>query len=299
MPVDKDGNRADMIMDGNSTVNRMNVGRLYEQYINGASRDVAKKIRLDLGIKHKDIHSKTKVENIFYENPTLFNSAYNYLLGYYKIISEKMFTWMNNASDREKIDHMASIIRDHIYLYMPPDIETEYTEIVKNLEKHYPQTYGPVSYIGNSGVRVTTKDPVRIASMYIILLEKTGDDWASVASGKLQHFGILSQLTKQDKYSQPTRMQPVRAIGESEARIFVSYTGPEAMAEIMDRNNTPGTHREIVSNILKAENPTAIKSVIDRTKFPYGGSKPLNIVNHFLLCAGVRFVYQPQNEGKK
>jgi hypothetical protein len=298
MPVDAAGNRADMIMDGNSTVNRMNVGRLYEQYINGASRDVAKKIRQDLGIKQKDIHAKTKVEQIFYDNNALFTSTYNYLMGYYKIISEKMFGWLNDASEEDKIGHLASIVKDNIYLYMPTDIETEYVDIVKNLEKHYPQTYGPVSYIGNSGVRVTTKDPVRIGSMYIILLEKTGDDWASVSSGKLQHFGILSQLTKQDKYAQPTRMQPVRAIGESEARIFVSYVGVEGMAEIMDRNNTPRTHKEIVSNILKAKSSTNIDNVIDRKEFPLGGPKPLNIVNHFLLCAGMRFVYDNQTPGK-
>lgn len=297
MPVDAAGNRADIVMDGNSTVNRMNIGRMYEQYINAASRDVAKKIRLDLGIQHKDIHAKTKVEAIFYENPALFKSAYNYLLGYYKIISEKQFGWMANAPDENKIEHLANIVKDAIYLYMPPEIETEYTDIVKNLEKHYPPTYGPVTYIGNSGRQILTKDPIRIGSMYIILLEKTGDDWASVASGKLQHFGILSQLTKMDKYSQPTRMQPVRAIGESEARIFVSYVGVEGMAEIMDRNNTPNTHKEIVKNILEADQPANMDSVIDRKKFPLGGSKPLNIVNHFLLCSGMRFVYE-NVEGK-
>jgi DNA-directed RNA polymerase beta subunit len=34
MPVDQNGNRADIIMDPNSTVSRMNLGRVYEMYIN-------------------------------------------------------------------------------------------------------------------------------------------------------------------------------------------------------------------------------------------------------------------------
>ena len=212
-------------------------------------------------------------------------------MGYYHITSPRMCKWLSDAPDQAKLEHMTSVVKTNIYLYMPPENEPEFVDIVKQLEIQYPPTYGKVSYIGNSGERVTTVDNVRIGSVYIILLEKTGDDWASVSSGKLQHFGILSQLTKNDKYSQPTRMQPVRAIGESEARIFVSYSGQKAMGEIMDRNNTPSTHKEIVKQILDADKPTDIKSIIDRQKFPLGGSKPLNIVNHTLLCAGMRFVF--------
>lgn len=291
MPIDEAGNRADIVMDGNSTVNRMNVGRLYEQYINAASRDVAKKIRLDLNIPHHDLHTKTKVEAIFHEQRKVFDQAYKYLMGYYHIVSPKMCEWLSNVADEVKIDHMSSIIRTHIYLYMPPENEPELVDIILHLEAQYAPTYGKVSYIGDSGNKVTTMDNVRIGSVYIILLEKTGDDWSSVSSGKLQHFGIISQLTKNDKYSQPTRMQPVRAIGESEARIFVSYCGQKAMAEIMDRNNTPATHREIVKNILEAPVPTNIDRVIDRKKIPLGGSKPINIINHTLMCSGMKFVF--------
>lgn len=298
MPIDEAGNRADIVMDGNSTINRMNIGRLYEQYINSASRDVAKKLSLDLNIKQGDIHTKTKMENIFHENREVFEKAYKYLMGYYHIVSPKMCEWLMDVEDEVKIDHLASVIRTHIYIYLPPENEPEFVDIVKQLELHYQPTYGKVSYIGNSGNTVVTTDNVRIGSVYILLLEKTGDDWASVSSGKLQHFGILAQLTKTDKYSQPTRMQPVRAIGESEARIFVSYCGQEAMAEIMDRNNTPSTHREIVKNILSAEKPTNIPNVIDRKKFPLGGSKPINIVNHTLLCTGIRFVYNSTKVAK-
>ena len=39
MPVDEEGNRADIVMDPNSRVNRMNIGGLTEQYINAASRE--------------------------------------------------------------------------------------------------------------------------------------------------------------------------------------------------------------------------------------------------------------------
>ena len=40
MPRDKAGNVADLIMDPGSTVNRTNLGRLYEQYLGAAARDI-------------------------------------------------------------------------------------------------------------------------------------------------------------------------------------------------------------------------------------------------------------------
>lgn len=292
MPVDEAGNRADIVMDGNSTINRMNVGRLYELYINASRRDVLKHICNRIGITHKSIHAQTQVEEVFYNNKQLFDECYNYLLGFYSIINTKMYEHLGpKASDENKIKHLAYIIKNNIYIYFPPENDKENIDIIKNLEKHYKPTYGKVSYIGNSGERVTTIENIRIGSMYIMLLEKTGDDWSAVSSGKLQIHGIISQLTKSDKYSNPLRLQPVRGLGEAELRVIVAYLEQYAAAEFIDRNNSPVSHQEIVRNILKAEKPSNIDVVIDRKKIPYGGSKPLNMVNHALFCGGIKFAH--------
>ena len=298
MPVDEAGNRADIVMDGFSTVNRMNMGRLYEIYTKAASRDVAKYLREKLNITQNDHHAQVKVEEIFYSNRELFDRCYAYLMGYYSIVSPRMYKWLSTeTNDEEKIEHLAGVARTHVYLYIPLENEVEQTEVIRQLETHYRPTYGPVTYIGNSGNRITTVDPIRIGSMYIMELEKTAEnDLSAVSSGKLQHFGVLAQLTKSDKYSQPTRNQPVKGIGEAEERIICSYAGEYAIAEMMDRNNTPATHKEIVWNILDAPQPTNIESIVDRKKIPFGGSKPLNLVDHALLCAGVQFVFHGDNQ---
>jgi len=300
MPVDEAGNRADIVMDPNSTMSRMNLGRLYEQYINAASRDVAKQVRYRLGLEGKSVDTlpervvRSELERVEKETPDFFNTAWDYLMGYYEIVSPKMYIWFTTGQYKgSRLDHLTAVARDGIYLYIPPESDVEMTDVVKELEQWYRPTYGPVTYVGNSGQRITTKNPVRIGSLYVILLEKTGDDWTAVSSAKLQHYGVLSQVTNADKYSQPSRNQAIRALGEAEVRIYVSYVGPKTTADILDKNANPITHEEGLKTILLSEKPTNITELVDRNKTPMGGSKPLQLVNHIAECGGWRFRYLP------
>lgn len=296
MPIDAAGNRAELVMDGNSTVNRMNTGRLMEHYINAASRDVTKAIRAMLGINKTDREIPRKLRAIELENQPLFNKAWNYLLGYYKIVSPtNMYDWFTTGKTGSyggtAVDHLTSIIRREIHLYMPTDNPPEYKELIAALEEHYPSTYGPVQYVGNSGKTITTLNKARIGSMYILLLEKIADDWTAVSSSKRQHFGVPAQITNSDKFANPQRLQAIRAWGEAEVRIGVSYCGSAIMAHILDCQNNPFTHKNILANILNAEQPTNIDYAVDRTIVPIGGSKPLGLINHIMQCGGLKFAY--------
>ncbi len=287
MPVDEDGNRADIIADPNSTISRMNLGRIYELYINACSRDARKKIRQTLGLSENQRVTKESLKEY---DSTIISDVWEYLKGMYKIISPvRMYEKFALNLDTEQIlEHLVGCINEWIYLYIPPENETENIEVVKQLEEYVQPTYGPVTYIGNSGKKVTTKNKVRIGSMYYILLEKIGDDWTAVSSAKLQNYGVLSQITNADKYSQPTRQQAIRAFGESELRILRSYTGAVATAEIIDRNGNPDTHYSVLESILDAKNPAVIEEAVDRQKVPYGGSKPLKLFKHYAFCGGWR-----------
>ena len=293
MPVDQDGNRADIVMDPNSTISRMNLGRLYEQYINAASRDVHKAVCAMLKCTPFEAEDMALMKIQGGSNADL-QQAYNHLLGYYKITSPHMYEWHTTGKiEEDTAVYMSEIVNRGVTLYVPPDNPVESEDMVLALEANYRPTYGPITYRGNSGRLVTTKDNVRIGSMYVVLLEKIGDDWSAVSSGKLQHFGVLSQLTKVDKYAKPARNQAVRGAGEAEVRIFISYIGELFMAEMMDRNNNPQTHKAIVSNILKAAKPSNIDNLIDRRMHPYGGAKPVQLISHIIECGGARFQYAP------
>ena len=196
-------------------------------------------------------------------------------------------------TERGKIEHLASCFEKGIYLYIPPDYEEEFHKVSQALEKDpiFKPTYGPITYTGNSGIKCTTKYPIRIGSAYMLLLEKIADDGSAVSSGKLQTHGLLAKLSKLDKNAQPIKNQAVRAIGETEGRIIISYVGERATAEIMDRNNNPFSHKQVVYNIISADKPTDIDFLINRDTHPFGKTKPLELVKHIAQCAGYKYSY--------
>lgn len=298
MPVDEHGNRADIIMSAEGTANRTNFGRAFEQYYNSASRDVLRRLRTDLGVGPDVRRSLPFLRQIEKTNPNLIEGAINYLLGYYKILTPLQYNDMvSGVYQKPLIEHLAHVLdasKDGIHLELSSENPPESEQIVHDLEQHYRPLLGPVTYVGNSGRRVTTKNNVRIGSVYILLLEKIADDWTAVSSGKLQHLGVLSQVTNADKNSQPNRNQAIRARGESEIRIFNSYTGPLATAEMLDRDNNPLTHKAINFSILSAEKPTDIPVAVDRDIIPLGSSRPLQLTKHILQTGGIQFNYRHQ-----
>ena len=297
MPVDAAGNRADIVMDAGSTISRMNLGRLYEQYIGAAARDMTKEIRAYLGLEKQSVIKATKaIHQLLQKNPTVLNGIYHRLLGFYHIVSPRQYDFFANRSESDQIEHLADIVHDGVYVYFPTDNEPETDTIVRQLEAYCPPTYGPVTYVGNSGIPVTTQYPVRIGPMYMYLLEKISDDWSSVAYGRLQSLGVLSTLTRSEKFVMPYRSSAPKVMSETEGRILAGYIGREAVGEFIDRNNAPLVNRQIVNSLLEAESPSNIENAVDRSTLPIGGSKPLQLMRHINTCTGWLPVYEPEEQ---
>lgn len=310
MPRDQDGNIADIIMDGNATINRANPGRLFEQYYNAAARDVWKRLSAMLGVDpvhERPIETLVKIQKLPAEP---FGAAWDYLYNFYQIISPQMCRWwdeglmgqskqeyLTDALHRGMTKFEGEVTVHGLGLHVPTDHQNSAQDVVDTLEKlpQYRPIYGPVTYVGNSGNRVTTVKPVRVGGVYVILLEKTGDDWSAVSSGKLQLFGVLSQLTKNDKYSRPARNQSVRVEGEGEIRIDLANCDEAHTAEIMDRNNNPLAHQVMNRGLLEADKPGNIDCLVDRNQIPYGGSKALQLFKHMCEVSGFKIEFQPHN----
>lgn len=278
MPVDANGNRAEIIMEGDSTIKRMNIGRMYEQYTNATSRMVTERIRE------------------WMQNPNNDNitAAWNYLIGYYHIVSPRMYDMVTSKwFGKTPQEHLDYIVKsgngphDGVSLYIPTDNPADQVVMIKRLVERYPIQITPVTYRGRSGNIVTTVSPILVGSLYILLLEKTGTDWSGVASSKLQHFGLPAKLSKFDKHSKPGRETPVRILGETEVRLLAAAVGGDVTSELLEMSNNPLAHKNVVANIMRADAVGNIDRVLNRHDVPAGGSRSLLYTNHSLQCAGI------------
>lgn len=296
MPIDKFGNRADIIYYSGSTVNRMNPGRNHEQMIGAAGRDVIKRIRRsynlpDVGpIDHKVIVDAVR------GNDKLFKKNFNYVKGFYEKLSPTALYPLVNKPEFEASgrahNHLIAVIKDGdvphgMYLRMPSDSGLLMDEIMDWLEdSEYTPEISEVTYRDLSGKVVTTKHPILIGPNYYTVSEKTATDGSGISSGRTNQFGTASRLTNADKHSAPARETVTRADGESEARNKAASHGAEFMAEQFDMHNNPTMHKVATMALLTADKPTNIPRILDRSIYKLGGHRPLAFMKQMLLVSG-------------
>ena len=298
MPVDLDGNRADIIMDPNSKAARMNPASLIEQYIGAAGNSVSRRIREQLILQSDPVARGLAEKQVRTLPQSKIKEVWDYLVGYMDITCKVSGDFHRAITQTgEQIDYLLDIIENGLYTFWPIDNENDAITVIKNLEQHYPQVYGPVAYISSlSGRRIPTKEKIRIGPIYYLLLDKTTMEYSAVGSGRLNQFGILSTRTESEKYLRPWRDSSNRIIGETEGRILVCYGGRILLAELMDRNGSTTTHRAVCDSIIRADDPMNITNCVDREVYPYGQNRPLQITSHILLCAGVKLKYVPESD---
>ncbi len=290
MPVDDNGVRADIIMDDLSTTRRLNPARFYEQYLNAASRDVVKRIKERIGFDPVN-RPKSYVMQFFNNlSRDAIMEEFEYVMGYYRIVSPRMFEIMANDYGPDDIrHHLMSICTKGIYLYFPPNNPVSRPEMIEAIEANYPPFITPVTFTNLDGRKVRTVQPILIGSMYYLILEKTAEDWSAVSSAKRNHYGTTARLTNFDKHSAPGRQQPTKTIGEAEDRLLAAVVDGENVANVMDASNNPQAHKYQQRTILMADRPTDIECALDRNEIPKGGHRPLSFVNHMFQCSGKEF----------
>lgn len=270
MPVDKHGNRADLIVDGLSMGKRMIMSEPMLMFLSATARDATKKINLFLDQKfpHKEIS--------------------DYLAGLYNCVNPDMLDIIADDTGLIPMDHILTVAKHGIKFWTPTNLKHEPMNIVHNIIKHYPPLFDTVMYKGASGKYVETVNPIMIGSMYVQVLEKTGDDWTGVASSKLNNFGVPGKITSSDRFSGPARNQPIR-FGEAEARLFVATVGPRQAADLFNRTNNPIVRRHIQETLLRSSRPSAIKTIVDEQMQSRGNGRIHALVKCLGACAGWTF----------
>lgn len=293
MPKDEFGNPCDVVIYGGSTCRRANYGRLYEHAFNGAGFYLVQRLRHELGFDRASVPDRSKLRAKL--NHEFVEYAFNELMDFYKIVAIEQYR-IYSQGDISKRDHVEKVLLNGCYLYQPVDFEGDLMVKVRELKNsRFMPHMGPVEFqIPGMSKPEKTQSNVLIAPLYLMLLEKIGDDWSAVASVKTQQHGLPAKLNNNDRNATPGRESATRSMGESETRSYVSTCGPEATYELIDQTNSPLSHMEVIHSIYTAKSPSNIEKAVDRNKIPYGGSRPVQLMNNLLYTRGRRLVYKPQ-----
>ncbi|EPU3829025.1 hypothetical protein ACVWU4_001006 [Campylobacter coli] len=283
MPVDKNGNRADIIMEPGSVVNRMNPGRVYEQYIAGMSRKCQYLITSKYG---KDISKYTE---------DMVNDSYNIILGLVKILDTEQYDAYNRVTDiNTKLEIVKEAIEKEVYLYYKVSSKKKPYEIVNEAKDTIYRPCIDTYTFKEEGKEFTSIHPCCIAPVYTILINKTSENFLAASAVRLNHFFIPISVGNNNKYSLPYKLTLVKNCSETEGRLFGGYaTSSKALAELKDRANNPDTLKIMYSKLLRCDNPATIHTLIDRRTYPYGGDAALAFMRKLINSAGIDFMYVP------
>lgn len=267
MPVDQWGTRAEIIIDGDSSVKRMNWPVLLTQHLSAIAdqyaRDVAKWNNTDTAF--------TKLLGIMKSVSPIYH------MNLIKLYESGKFT------KEELVQNMC----DDPTFYIPPYCPKLGMEALEDLEKYYPLIDGPVQYkIPGEDTITFTEEPIIIASMYLLYLEKNGTEWSAVSSPRRQHFGLYTKLNNTNKSQQPWKEQPTKFFGEPEVKAVGSNCGTEHLAAVVNRPNDPLATQTAHWAIHTTDTPSNIKSTVDYNNIETNGSRATQFVKNIFYCDG-------------
>lgn len=287
MPVDQWGVRAEAVADGlTATINRKNIGRLYEAYFGALARDNQMRIRNALKEKYGEQYKYLiKQEDADY--------ILKYLRGMFTYINLDTVEFIDSLTDvHERMQYAREVIEDWIYIYYPPNNGFRAEDVVANLENTvYKPNIGKVTFTDGLGRRVTTKDDVRISRLYILHLDRTGRDFSAVSSAKVNSYLLPIKGGEFDKHSYPHSQTPATPFSETETRMASGYATPEFTAEMFDLTHNLTSHELVTRNFLENNKLFDLSFNIDRNVIPYGSTRPVGYAKHILAAAGLVFTF--------
>lgn len=292
MPVDADGNSADVVMASDGTIARTNFGRPYDMQLGAVRLVVYKELKRITGLDNT-----CTLEEVQYLPKNVRLQAWELLMKVCDCINPDVVPLFEALSPSDKDLHIFETLESNVVSLRDIGCSRPWPHAVMMLENFIPVCLGPVTHqLIEDGKTETTIDSALIAPYPVMLLDKTAEDTLTVATAAHGPFGVLIKHNQADKYSKPWKDSPARTIGESEGRAYAAHTkDPEMIADMMDRANNPAVQLDMARMIVGSEHPGAIEEVVDRTKHDYGDTQPLGIAANFLQCYGIQMKYVPED----
>lgn len=275
MPIDEDGNIADIVADPQAVLSRNNTSRFIIQYVNACSKRIA-----------------TRVTALVKEGNS--TDAWALLHDYYTLITDQVIPLLEDPrfNAMEELRDVIELKTARPYVPMDNNKYHSYYELIQVLREKYRPCYGPVSYRGNSGRWVTTKRPCIIGSLYTNILEKDGRDGTAVGSSRLHGtFGTPTKPTSiADKVALPGKESPVKLFAETEKRLTSAACGAKGMRTIDEYNGNILAHRAVMMAIYQTETPTAIYEAVDWKKVRKTGGRMTKFLHTMFRASGFEIV---------
>lgn len=295
MPFDPvTGERADIVISPETTNNRINYGRLWEQGLNACRVNVERQLA---GMLNVDKSRGAIREQLRRVPRDVMEKAHTMIETFLAMGFSIQLQEYQKMTYEEKVNDVEHILKDKFYLYKPLDNPVTSPVILKQAQElgFLPQPKTLRYWDKKHGEYRDTQYQSIIGSLYYICLEKTGGDWAAVNISSTQPNGIVATNTSREKANSQVRRQATRFPEEASVRSMVASTPTGFAVEIHDRSNNPAATKAIVENIYNAAQPTNIQSIIDRRLFPLGYSSPRVIMRNVMQCDGIAFKYIPFN----
>lgn len=288
MPIDKNGNRAEVITDSAATISRMNLGRAYEAYLGAVSRDNRQRLITYFTQRHgQDFLTKINDEDLKY--------FFTYIRGLYALINPDMVEFIDGLNQDELHNHLVEVITKNLYIYYPTDNDYNIVDVIDSIEStKYKPLHDKVTYVDELGRKVETVENIRVGQLYFMLLEKIGNSYSATSSSKVNNFGFPIKGTNYDKFKYPHALTPTKIMGETEVRIGVALASPEMIADIFDINLNPISHKFLIKHILESPNAFDPNFNIDRSIVKYGNTKSLAILQHIFNASGMELSFEEQ-----
>lgn len=298
MPVDKYGNRAEIVMDSNATPARMNLARSYIQYFSGTSREVKRLTIEELKVIQANKGLKNILEALESLNLEETKHLFRHILAVCKIIDNEQYqaySTLTNIKDIKEVLH--ETITKEFYIYHKVTNKKNSYAIVNELRNSIYRPPIEDIILNRDGELIPSKNKMLIAPLYMFLISKTSDGYLSAASSKTNHYDLPVGISKVDKSRVPFRRTPTKILSETETRLYGSFTPDERfLIELKDRASSPETHKVAYKNILTAPKPTNIDILIDRSVVPYGNDSALKLTESILNAAGLGLEYSPDKD---
>lgn len=244
MPVDIYGNRADLIMEANTTVKRTNYGAFYEPSENFILKFVWTKV--------KGLYEEGKIDEAF-------NDIVDITRDFHPKYSELIVTLFNGELKTKFVQD--TIKRGNILLNVLPGMKTINTKKLKYICEKWGIIISPIKFNwpdadGNLREVTTAQDAV-IGSKYVIRLCKEAVEMsAGIAS--VSHHGTPIRPHQSKKHSSLMKQTPVRW-GEDEINIITMAVPVHEVLRLqqLTSKSIAGTNI-MIEEIVKSPHPTNI-----------------------------------------